>query len=152
MVIYVGAIAILFLFIIMMLNIKLSELHETYYNFLPISLVVGSIFFLELALIFCLEFNSFEFIQNNTTFLLTDFLNSKNSDLQFIHFLSIQTNIKNIAQSIFGNYISQFLLSGFVLLFSMVGAILITLQKKFIKKNQNIYYQILRDYKSITLY
>lgn len=151
LVVYVGAIAILFLFILMMLNIKLTELHENFYNFLPISIIFGIIFIIELSTIFCLEFVSFEFLQNNTAFLLSDYLNYQNHDIKFLNFLTLQTNIKNLAQTIFSNYIFQFLLSGYILLFAMIATILITIQKTFIKKNQNIYYQILRDYKTAVI-
>jgi NADH-quinone oxidoreductase subunit J len=48
LVIYVGAIAVLFLFVLMMLNIKLAELKENYFGFLPISIILSFVFIVEL--------------------------------------------------------------------------------------------------------
>ena len=46
-VVYVGAIAVLFLFVVMMLNIKISEVVEEVYQYLPVGGFIGIIFFLE---------------------------------------------------------------------------------------------------------
>ena len=50
-VVYVGAIAVLFLFVVMMLNIKISEVVEEVYQYLPVGGFIGIIFFLEVLLI-----------------------------------------------------------------------------------------------------
>jgi len=44
-IVYVGAVAVLFLFVIMMLNIKVTSLTASIYRYLPISIIFGSIFF-----------------------------------------------------------------------------------------------------------
>jgi NADH:ubiquinone oxidoreductase subunit 6 (subunit J) len=54
LVIYVGAVAVLFLFVLMMLNIKLAELLETYYNVVPIGVIFGILFVYQL--LFLLRF------------------------------------------------------------------------------------------------
>lgn len=60
--------------------------------------------------------------------------------------LGLSTNVKNISQALFKNYLFHFILAGFVLLLAMVAAIVLTLQKTFVSKNQNIYKQIMSDY------
>lgn len=150
LVIYVGAVAILFLFVLMMLNIKLAELHETYYNFLPILIIFGVIFLIELLLIFCGVLTSFEFNQNSLI-LLSDFLFLNSHENNFINFITTNSNIQNISQALYHDFVYQFLLAGFVLLLAMVGAILITIEKTFLKKTQNVYYQVLRNYNNAIL-
>jgi NADH-quinone oxidoreductase subunit J len=51
MIVYVGAIAILFLFVVMMLNIKLEELKDNATRYVPIGLLIGFVFIIELLLI-----------------------------------------------------------------------------------------------------
>lgn len=51
-IIYVGAISILFLFVVMMLNLKVVELHSTFYNYLPIELSLACFLFLKFCFLF----------------------------------------------------------------------------------------------------
>ena len=145
LVIYVGAISVLFLFVLMTLNIKLAELHENFYNFVPVLIIFGVIFLLELLLILSGDYGSFDF-RENSLLLLSDFLFKTSQENDFINFITANTNIQNISQTLFFDFIYEFLLAGFVLLFAMVGAILITIEKTFLKKTQNVYSQILRNY------
>lgn len=56
LIVYVGAIAVLFLFVVMMLNIKILELDETFWKYLPIGFFIGSIFLFQiLFLVFDLQ-------------------------------------------------------------------------------------------------
>jgi len=129
----------------MTLNIKLAELHETFYNFVPVLIIFGVIFLLELLLILSGDYGSFDF-RENSLLLLSDFLFKTSQENDFINFITANTNIQNISQTLFFDFIYEFLLAGFVLLFAMVGAILITIEKTFLKKTQNVYSQILRNY------
>ena len=52
-VIYIGAISVLFLFVIMMLNIRIIELKENLIKYVPLTLIIASI----LLLLFCLKYN-----------------------------------------------------------------------------------------------
>jgi len=56
LIVYVGAIAVLFLFVVMMLNIKLAEMQESIFFYLPIGGFVGLIFFIEFYFLFHKEF------------------------------------------------------------------------------------------------
>ena len=64
LIVYVGAVAILFLFVIMLLNLRVVENYNTFYNYMPIGLLVGLYFFL-----FVLFFLSSDFLSP----LLLDF-------------------------------------------------------------------------------
>lgn len=48
LIVYIGAVAILFLFVVMMLNIKLIEIQENLIRFMPISIIIGLLFFFEI--------------------------------------------------------------------------------------------------------
>ena len=57
-IVYVGAVAVLFLFVIMMLNVKVTNLTASIYRYLPISIIFGSIFFFEFFMLFYLDLAS----------------------------------------------------------------------------------------------
>jgi NADH:ubiquinone oxidoreductase subunit 6 (subunit J) len=48
LIVYVGAIAVLFLFVVMMLNIKILELDEVFWKYIPVGLSISSIFLLQI--------------------------------------------------------------------------------------------------------
>src|ERR1700709_1747958 len=50
-VVYVGAVAVLFLFVIMMLDVDFTELREGFLEYLPVGLLIGAVFFSELLLV-----------------------------------------------------------------------------------------------------
>ena len=59
LVVYVGAVAVLFLFVLMMLNIKLAELIESYSMILPVGLLFCLIFIIQILSLFQMEFELF---------------------------------------------------------------------------------------------
>lgn len=146
LVIYVGAIAVLFLFVLMMLNIKLAELQKSYYNFIPISIIFFFVFIVEFLFIFRTEF----LFINNATVTVLDFL-AESTDVSmkyliFVDFFGHFSNLKIVAIAIFTDYIYSFMIVSYVLLLAMVSAIVLTIQKSFVSKSQNIYSQILTNY------
>jgi NADH-quinone oxidoreductase subunit J len=68
LIVYIGAIAVLFLFVVMMLNIRVLELSSTFSIYLPLALFLSFIFFL---LIFILYFNSLGIFEFNTILTYT---------------------------------------------------------------------------------
>jgi NADH-quinone oxidoreductase subunit J len=127
-IIYVGAIAVLFLFVIMMLNIKL-------YSFVKLSNL--PIFFLSFCIILIELF-----------FLFKDLFNSITLDtLNFFEFSSLIDSLSNIhifGQVLYNYYLICFLLAGLLLLIAMIGAIVLTLNFK-IKKKEIIFRQLSRS-------
>lgn len=145
LIVYVGAIAVLFLFVIMMLNIKLSELSTQKIHFLPIvSLLIG-IFAFEIFLLMRLEFLPLTFSFAHAS-LLSDFSNQNVNFLSSSFFYSNEHNMRLIGQILFVEYSLQFVVVGYILLFAMLGAIVLTLQKTFLSKSQAVYFQVLRDF------
>jgi NADH-quinone oxidoreductase subunit J len=120
-VVYVGAVAVLFLFVIMMLDVDFAELREGFLEYLPIGLVIGGIFMVELLLV-----GGSWVINPGTAKTIT---------------AAIPTNVTNteaLGLVLYTKYIYYFQLAGLVLLVAMIGAIVLTLRHKAYVKRQNI--------------
>ena len=136
-----------------MLNIKLAELQESYSTLLPIVVIFGLLFLVEFLFLFRAEFVFLNNISEKSTAFLSDILTTSAVNIDFNSFLGVRSNIKTIALTIFTDHLFSFLISSYILLLAMVAAILLTIQKSFISKSQNIYTQIMADYqKSIVNY
>jgi len=133
LVVYVGAIAILFLFVVMMLNIKLVELQENVVRYLPIGSLIGFIFLIEVFLV--LNQN----LKPAPNYDASPQLINWYSEIENI------TNIEAIGEVIYTHYFYLFLVASMVLLVSMIGAIVLTLHHRPDAKKQKIYRQIARD-------
>jgi NADH:ubiquinone oxidoreductase subunit 6 (subunit J) len=77
---------------------------------------------------------------------LLDFSNVLMTKTDFFNLNGAFANIKMIAFALFSNFLFHFLVAGLVLLLAMIAAILLTIHKQFISKNQNTYVQILKHY------
>ena len=120
-VVYVGAVAVLFLFVIMMLDVDFFELREGFGEYLPIGVVIGGIFLFELLLTVGVWV-----INPGTAKSIT---------------AAIPTNVSNteaLGLVLYTKYIHYFQLSGMVLLVAMIGAIVLTLRHKANVKRQDI--------------
>ena len=120
-VVYVGAVAVLFLFVIMMLDVDFTELREGFLQYMPIGLVIGGIFLFEL--------------------LLTVGVWVINPGVAKTITAPIPTNVSNteaLGLVLYTKYIHYFQLSGMVLLVAMIGAIVLTLRHKASVKRQDI--------------
>ena len=107
-VVYVGAVAVLFLFVVMMLDINYSELREGFQKYRPLGLFIGAVLLVELFATF------FEYSGN---------IKSLPSPGE-VH------NTKALGQVIYTDYIYLFQLAGLILLVAMIGAIALTLRKR----------------------
>ena len=120
-VVYVGAVAVLFLFVIMMLDVDFVELREGFIEYLPIGLVIGGIFVVELLLV-----AGGWVINPGTVKQIT---------------AAIPANVSNteaLGLVLYTKYIHYFQIAGMVLLVSMIGAIVLTLRHKAKVKRQDI--------------
>jgi NADH-quinone oxidoreductase subunit J len=144
-IVYVGAIAVLFLFVLMMLNIKISELKNNDLMLVPVALVLFAAFILEMSLLLHSSFAPIVFPFSQSLFL-ADFTTVNFALLDSSLFVLKEKNIALIGQVLFTNYAVYFIVVGFVLLLAMVAAITLTLHKTFVPKAQNPYYQVLRNF------
>ena len=134
--VYVGAIAVLFLFVVMMLDIKITKQEKDFMIYLPMGSFLGLIFFLEIFL--TLQENFVPLLPLNGRELYTDWLNSIDS----------LTNIEVLGQLLYTYYFFYFLIAGIILLVAMVGAIVLTLNFTQKAKHQFVFKQILREKKN----
>ena len=141
LVVYVGAIAVLFLFVVMMLNIKISEINEKRLRYLPIGGVLGLLFLFEVLLI--VDNDLIPLLLYNTESFL-EFQNS--SFVNWSENLQTVTNINAIGNLVYTYYFYFFLLSSLILLVAMIGAIVLTMQKGIRIKRQQVFLQNTRDF------
>jgi NADH-quinone oxidoreductase subunit J len=127
-VVYVGAVAVLFLFVVMMLDVDFVELRQGFLQYLPIGALVGLIFLVELVLVV------------GTWTTSPSMLKAVEAPAG----AGALTNTEAIGQVLYTTYIHYFQLSGIVLLVAMIGAIVLTLRHKPNVKRQDIGEQVAR--------
>lgn len=134
-VVYVGAIAVLFLFVVMMLNIRLSQISEGIVFYLPLSTMLGIVFVCEMYFSLPVE---------------QEFLSKLFLSLEYL--LEDVSGIKLFSDTIYTHYWFLFVVSGLILLISMVGTISLTLHHSLNVRRQEIYKQVGRDIESSVVF
>tara|TARA_B100000965_G_C19550624_1_gene739827 strand:- start:699 stop:1310 length:612 start_codon:yes stop_codon:yes gene_type:complete len=131
-VVYVGAVAVLFLFVVMMLDINFVKLREGFLQYLPFGTLLGIVLIIELGILFLTK--SF----------------SENSLMKFVQSPQINEveNTKLIGKVLYTDYFYLFQISGLILLVAMVGSITLTLRDRGQVKRQNINSQNFTDAKN----
>lgn len=124
-IIYVGAVAVLFLFVVMMLDIDFAELRRGFLQYLPIGALVGFILLIELLLVFGSWFIAPE---------AASVLGAPAPAFSEVH------NTRALGQIIYTQYVYLFQAAGMVLLVAMIGAIVLTL-----RHNPNVKRQVIRN-------
>jgi NADH-quinone oxidoreductase subunit J len=120
-IVYVGAVAVLFMFVVMMLDVNFAQLREGVQRYAPVGALVGFVLFAELA-----------FIVGGWTMApgaLSARLAITPDDM---------TNAQALGSLIYTKYIFLFQLAGVILLVSMIGAIVLTLRDRKTGKRQNL--------------
>ena len=128
-VVYVGAVAVLFLFVVMMLDINFVELREGFLQYLPIGALIGLILAAELILIFGTWIVAPDVGQALTAPILPP---------------DQVTNTHALGRIIYTDYIYLFQASGLILLIAMIGAIVLTLRHRPGVRRQKIADQVSR--------
>ena len=127
-IVYVGAVAVLFLFVIMMLDFNPDTIKQETKKYLPVGLFIGFVLFLEIILMMYspeLFSNEFKIIGR-----------------------VVETNLTNteiLGNLIYTDYFLQFQMAGFILLVAMIGAIVLTLRHRDYVRRQNINDQVSRN-------
>ena len=132
LIVYVGAVAVLFLFVVMMLNVAQPNIdtieRSSKYTHLPVGLIISLVIFFELIIVV----GGWKYKPNLTS------LNLKNFDQNM-------TNTHSIGNVLYTEYIHLFQLSGIILLVAMIGAIVLTFKKRSGIKRQSYIQQISRE-------
>ena len=127
-VVYVGAVAVLFLFVVMMLDVDFAELKQGALQYLPIGVVIGGIFLAELLLVVGAWTIGSGVPHAIEAPIPTDV-----------------TNTQAIGLVLYTHYVYFFEIAGLILLVAMVGAIVLTLHHKLHAKRQNVAEQVARN-------
>ena len=128
LIVYVGAVAVLFLFVVMMLNVNLKDLKSGFLNYLPFGGLIGIVLIIEIGLMI----GTWKY---RDTFI-------KTSEIKINNNLS---NTEAIGNVLYTEYLHYFQISGLILLVAMIGAILLTYRKKDNLKRQDITTQVSRE-------
>lgn len=129
LVVYVGAVAVLFLFVVMMLDVDFAELKHGALKYAPIGALVGIIVAVELIVVF-VSMHLAPSVAEHITQPMPD--------------LAQRTNTEALGDILYTNYVFYFQLAGLVLLVAMIGAIVLTLRHKTGVKRQSIAVQVAR--------
>lgn len=148
LIVYIGAVSILFLFILMLINIRISELQSNTSNSIPLTIILGisisyslfQLFPYDIAILSNFNsninnnlYNLYINKQNNYNYLINT---NQNNDLLFVTGkiwdgnLAESNHITTIGNIMYTNYNIWLIIASFILLLAMVGAILITIKQK----------------------
>ncbi len=128
-IVYVGAVAVLFLFVVMMLDINFAELRKGMIKYLPLSGLVGTVMLVEFFWIF------------------TNWKVDEKASARLAHVTPDATQVTNthaLGHILYTDYAYIFQLSGLVLLVAMIGAITLTLRQRPEVRRQSVGNQVSR--------
>ena len=126
-VVYVGAVAVLFLFVVMMLDVDFVELKQGFLNYAPFGFLVAIVFFAQIALV--------------------AFATGERED-NFDPSPLAETNAESIGAVLYTDNFLLFQMSGIILLIAMIGAIVLTLRHRPGVKRQSVAEQTARNRES----
>ena len=124
--VYIGAVSILFLFILMLINVRISELLVDSINSIPLAVLVGSFFNY-----FVSNLLPYMIMTNNLVYHFT--IKKKLTHVTSVSwdgYLAETSHISSIGNILYGNYSIWLIITSIILLLAMVGCIVITLKEK----------------------
>ena len=132
LIVYVGAVAVLFLFVVMMLNVAQQKnqwfVSKESSSHIPIGLLISVIIFFELIIVI----GGWKY--------KPDLINSSKSTVD-----NVVSNTHSLGQILYTDYIHVFQISGMILLIAMIGAIVLTFRQREGVKKQSYIKQISRE-------
>ena len=127
-IVYVGAVAVLFLFVVMMLDVDFAELKAEMAKYLPLALLIGLVILMQ----FVMAFGAWE-------------SNAAAEGLRAQITPTDRHNTEALGMILYDQYFLLFQLSGLILLTAMIGAIVLTLRHRTDVKRQDVVAQMMRD-------
>ena len=127
-IVYVGAVAVLFLFVVMMLDVDFAELKAEMARYMPLALLIGLVILMQ----FVIAFGAWE-TSTAAVSLRTDVMPDG------------RHNTEALGLILYDKYFLLFQLSGLILLVAMIGAIVLTLRHRQDVKRQDVLAQMYRD-------
>ena len=128
-IVYVGAVAVLFLFVVMMLDVDFAELRQGFLNYLPVGALIGGILLVELVFV-VVSWTIGPEVHSAVTAPIPP--------------ANTVSNTQALGLVLYTRYFYFFQAAGMILLVAMVGAIVLTLQHKPNVRRQNIADQVAR--------
>ena len=129
-IVYVGAVAVLFLFVVMMLDVDFAELKAEMARYVPLALLIGIVLLMQLGLAY-------------GTWVYSDGIDARLGNpippVDQVH------NTQALGLIVYDRFFLAFQLAGLILLVAMIGAIVLTLRHRKDVKRQNVLTQMYRD-------
>jgi NADH-quinone oxidoreductase subunit J len=129
-IVYVGAVAVLFLFVVMMLDIDFAELKGEMAKYMPLALLIGVVILMQMAV------GVGAWVQAEGAMGLRQAVAPAIDEME---------NTRALGLLIYDKYVYLFMASSLILLVAMIGAILLTLRHRRDVKRQNVLHQMWRD-------
>ena len=129
-IVYVGAVAVLFLFVVMMLDVDFAELKGEMARYMPLALLIGVVILMQFAMAYG------AWVQADGALAMRG---AATPDMDQVE------NTRALGLLLYDKYILLFQLAGMILLVAMIGAILLTLRHRRDIKRQNVLAQMWRD-------
>lgn len=127
-IVYVGAVAVLFLFVVMMLDVDFAELKAEMARYMPLALLIGLVILMQ----FIMAFGAWDSAQGAASNLAQPIPTDRH-------------NTEALGVILYDQYFLLFQLAGLILLVAMIGAIVLTLRHRKDIKRQDIVGQMMRD-------
>ncbi len=127
-IVYVGAVAVLFLFVVMMLDVDFAELKAEMARYMPLALLIGLVILMQ----FIMAFGAWDSAQGVEANLAQPVPSDRH-------------NTEALGVILYDQYFLLFQLAGLILLVAMIGAIVLTLRHRQDIKRQDIVGQMMRD-------
>jgi len=127
-IVYVGAVAVLFLFVVMMLDVDFAELKAEMARYMPLALLIGLVILMQ----FVMAFGAWDSAQGIEANLAQPVPTDRH-------------NTEALGVILYDQYFLLFQLAGLILLVAMIGAIVLTLRHRQDIKRQDIVGQMMRD-------
>ncbi len=119
--VYVGAVMVLFLFVVMMLDINLDKLREGFWDYLPMAGIIGLLMAVEMAMVLSNKFGQGKFF-------VSEKIAAKSADY---------SNTAELGRVLYSDYLLPFELASVVLLVAIIAAIVLTLRDRKESKSMN---------------
>ncbi|AXC50880.1 NADH-quinone oxidoreductase subunit J [Paracoccus suum] len=127
-IVYVGAVAVLFLFVVMMLDVDFAELRGEFARYLPLGLLMGLVILAQLAV----AFGAWQSAETAEA-------------MRGVPIVASTLNTHALGLVLYDRYLLVFQTAGLILLVAMIGAILLTLRHRKDVKRQDVLQQMWRD-------
>ena len=143
-IVYVGAVAVLFLFVVMMLDISFSDLRKGAKKFIPVGGLIGAVILAELYIVYKSWSLDMTFQPDGQEKFHAVPLTGDKSGVSEGAGIEHKTNAEALGEVLYTQYVLAFQMAGMILFVAMVGAIVLTLRMRPDTKRQNVSEQVNR--------